>query len=72
MKNMKPNEAAAMAIQLFSQEARLCEPQRKIARTQDVLVKPVSSPEGKFSYYCLGVINNSDQFSKMKKFQSHF
>lgn len=48
MKNMKPNEAAAMAIQLFSQEARLCEPQRKIARTQDILVKPVSSPEGKF------------------------
>lgn len=48
---MKPNEAAAMAIQLFSQEARLCEPQRKIARTQDILVKPVSSPEGNFSLF---------------------
>jgi hypothetical protein len=65
MKNMKPNEAAAMAIQLFSQEARLCEPQRKIARTQDVLVKPVSSPEGKFLHFCLALSNNSDKFSKM-------
>jgi hypothetical protein len=51
MKNMKPNEAAAMAIQLFSQEARLCEPQRKIARTQDILVKPVTTPEGKFNFF---------------------
>ncbi|XP_059480098.1 ubiquitin-protein ligase E3A [Neocloeon triangulifer] len=47
MKNMKPNEAAAMAIQLFSQEARLCEPQRKIARTQDISAKTPTTPEEK-------------------------
>jgi len=50
MKNMKPNEAAAMAIQLFSQEARLCEPQRKIARTQDISAKSVTTPEGMFIF----------------------
>ncbi|KAF4531751.1 hypothetical protein B566_EDAN014491 [Ephemera danica] len=34
VKNLSPNQAAALAIQLFSQEARLCDAQRsKVART---------------------------------------
>jgi hypothetical protein len=35
-KSLTPNQAAALAIQLFSQESRLCDAQRsKVARTQE-------------------------------------
>lgn len=38
VKNLTPNQAAAQAIQLFSQEAKLCDAQpTKVARTQSEL-----------------------------------
>lgn len=38
VKNLTPNQAAAQAIQLFSQEAKLCDAQpTKVARTQSDL-----------------------------------
>lgn len=38
VKNLTPNQAAAQAIQLFSQEAKLCDSQpTKVARTQSDL-----------------------------------
>lgn len=44
VKNLSPNEAAAQAIQLFSQDARLCERHpNKMPRTQNQLVLPTSN-----------------------------
>lgn len=46
VKNLSPNEAAAQAIQLFSQDARLCERHpNKMPRTQNQLVLPTSNSQ---------------------------
>lgn len=46
MKSLSPNEAAAQAIHLFSQDARLCERHpNKMPRTQNQLVLSTSNSE---------------------------
>ncbi|XP_066998612.1 ubiquitin-protein ligase E3A [Anabrus simplex] len=58
VKNLTPNQAAAQAIQLFSQEARLCDTQRtKVARTQ-------SDIRGKNNEFGISTNSSSPEASK--------